>query len=393
VERDFVASDELLSNRPVSAGDGVAGHGLLSCDSLVGTAQLDMKSCYTAKKSLLGLVAVILAAVAGCQHDEPQAQYPNYQQPYGQPAPNGYPAQPASTLAGQPAPGYPAQPATYPQPAVAGVPVPSGPDPINGTDLGFLRAEAASVMRELISTLPPLQQGRVANVPMVIDSTPGEVNAFATCTDDGKAAMAVTDGLFDIQAHLARARAYDEVARTNKVGDYIQLIAKNQQPKRPIVQPPPGFFDPAVDNQPNKLVRQRQVLDEQIAFVLGHELAHHYLGHLPCTGTGNLPPAQIARVLSSAVPLFNQPNEIAADMSGLNDTLTTGARRAGYHFTEAGALLTMQFFEGLDQFSPIDILFAFEQDHPPPAVRIPIIQQTANAWRATGGNGLPYPLF
>jgi hypothetical protein len=275
----------------------------------------------------------------------------------------------------------------------APAPMPSGPDPINNTDLGFLRSEAQSVMRELISTLPPLQQGRVANVPMVIDSTPGDVNAFATCTQDGKAAMAVTDGLFDIQAHLARARAYDEVAHTNKTDEYIQLIAKNQQPNRPIVQPAPGFFDAGIDNQPNKLVRQRQVLDEEIAFVLGHELAHHYLGHLPCTGAGNLPPAEMARVLSNAVPLFNQPNEIAADMSGLNDTLTTGARRAGYHFTEGGALLTMQFFAGLDQFSPIDILFAFERDHPPPAVRIPIIQQTANTWRATGGVGLPYPLF
>ena len=53
----------------------------------------------------------------------------------------------------------------------------------------------------------------------------------------------------------------------------------------------------------------------------------------------------------------------------------------------------MQFFAGLDQFSLTDILFAFERDHPPPAVRTPIIQQTANAWRATGGRGLPYPLF
>jgi hypothetical protein len=352
-----------------------------------------MKRSYNAEKSLSGLVALLLFSAVGCQHDEPAAQYPSYPQNYaGQPPPNGYPAQPASTLAGQPAP-YPGQPVPQPGVAPLPLPVPVGPDPINGTDLGFLRAEAASVMHELVSTLPPLQQGRVANVPMVVDSTPGEVNAFATCTDDGKAAMAVTDGLFDIQAHLARARAYDEAANTNKVAEYIQLIAKNQQPKRPVVQPPPGFFDPSIDNQPNKLARQRQILDEQIAFVLGHELAHHYLGHLPCTGSGNLPPQQIARVLSSAVPLFNQPNEIAADMSGLNDTLTTGARRAGYHFTEGGALLTMQFFAGLDQSSPIDILFAFEQDHPPPQIRIPIIQQTANAWRATGGAGLPYPLF
>ena len=359
-----------------------------------------MKRSYKAQNSLSALVALLLGSTFGCQHDAPGpgAQYPTYTAPYpGQPAPVAQPGQPAPVAQpGQPAPyqqpptQYPGQPA--PQPTVAAA-LPSGPDPINSTDLVFLRAEAASVMHELITTLPPLQQGRVANVPMVVDSTPGEVNAFATCTKDGKAAMAVTDGLFDIQAHLARARAYDEAARTNKVADYILLIAKNQEPQHPVVQPPPGFFDPAVDNQPNKLLRQRQVFDEQVAFVLGHELAHHYLGHLPCTGTGNLPPAEIARMLADAVPVFNQPNEVAADVSGLNDALTTGARRSGYHFTEGGALLTMQFFAGLDQSSPIDVLFDFERDHPPPSLRIPIIQQTANAWRATGGNGLPYPLF
>jgi len=348
-----------------------------------------MKTFFTPRNSWPALVALAVVGSPGCKHDEPQVAYPTYQ--YGA----GAPGQPAY---GTPAPGAPAPtpsvPATSVLPGASAPPVASGGvDPINATDIGFLRAESSSIIRELITTLPPLQQGRVANVPIVVDSTPGEVNAFATCTSDGKAAMAITDGLLDIQAHLARAKAYDEVARTNKVGEYIQLIANGQRPKQPIVQPAPGFFDPSIDNQPQKLGRQREVLDEQIAFVLGHELAHHYLGHLPCTGAGNIPLAEIGQVLASNVPLFNQPNEIAADMSGLNDALTTGARRNGYHFTEGGALLTMQFFSGLDQSSPVDILFSFERDHPPPAVRIPIIQQTANAWRATGGRGLPYPFF
>ncbi len=352
-----------------------------------------MQPFFTPSKSVFAsIVALFCVGVVACQHDEqPAPQYPAYpQQPY--------PQQPAP-YAGQP--GYAPQPAALPPqstlPAAPGAvatiapQLPAGPDPINTTNLTFLRAEASSVMRELITNLPPLQQGRVANVPIVVDSTPGDVNAFATCTQDGKAAMAVTDGLFDIQAHLARAKAYDEAARTNKVADYIQLIAHSQQPNQPIVQPPANFFDPSIDNQPNKILRQREVLDEEIAFVLGHELAHHYLGHLPCTGSGNLPPQQIAQMLSSAVPLFNQPNEIAADTYGLTDTLTTGSRRNGYHFTEGGALLTMQFFAGLDQFSATDILFAFERDHPPPTFRSPIIQQTANLWRATGGRLPAYP--
>ena len=350
-----------------------------------------MKLPFSPKKTRFAgpaLAALGVLGAAACKHDEPKVAYPSYTY-----TPPGAPSAPGAA----PAPGVPAgTPAISPTATVVPTtPLPGvgGVDPINATDIGFLRAEAQSIMRELIATLPPLQQGRVANVPIVIDSTPGDVNAFATCTKDGKAAMAITDGLLDIQAHLARAKAHDELARTNKVDAYIQLIARGQQPNRPVVQPPAGFFDPTIDNQPQKLGRQREVLDEQIAFVLGHELAHHYLGHLPCTGAGQIPLAEVGQLLSSAVPLFNQPNEIAADMSGLNDTLTTGARRNGYHFTEGGALLTMQFFSGMDQFSAADSVFAFERDHPPPAVRIPIIQQTASAWRATGGRGLPYPFF
>jgi hypothetical protein len=268
---------------------------------------------------------------------------------------------------------------------------PGGVDPINQIDLVFLRAEAQGILNELVAALPPLQQGRVQGIPLVVDSTVGEVNAFATCSGK-RSAMAITDGLLEIQAQLARARAHDELARTNKVDEYIRLIAQRQRPKQPIVRPAPGFFDPRIDLDPRKLTRQREVLDEQIAFVLGHELAHHYLGHLPCTTGGGFNPSEILQIAASAVPSFGQPLEVAADTSGLNDMLTAGARRPGYKFTEGGALLTMQFFAGMDQFSPIDI-FDFERSHPPPAVRTPIIQQTAALWRGTGGRGLPYPLF
>jgi hypothetical protein len=103
--------------------------------------------------------------------------------------------------------------------------------------------------------------------------------------------------------------------------------------------------------------------------------------------------AEINAVLSSAIPAFNQPNELTADMVGINNTLTMGSRRTGYRLTEGGAMLTMQFFGGLDQLTPADILFGFERDHPPPALRTPIIQQTAATWRATGGVGLPILTF
>src|SRR5690348_7383311 len=147
-----------------------------------------MQPFFITPKSLFGSIAALFCVgVIACQHDDqPAAQYP--QQPYPQQAPAPgqpypYPAQPGAP---SPQPGMPAAPGAV---ATIAPQLPAGPDPINTTNLPFLRAEASSVMRELISTLPPLQQGRVANVPIVVDSTPGDVNAFATCTQDGKAAM------------------------------------------------------------------------------------------------------------------------------------------------------------------------------------------------------------
>jgi Zn-dependent protease with chaperone function len=223
----------------------------------------------------------------------------------------------------------------------------------------------------------------VNGIPLVVDSTPGEVNAFAACTQQGKAGMAITDGLLEITAQLARAKAIDELAGTRKVDDYIQFLAQHQKPKQPIVRPQAGFFDPALDVDPRKLERQRQLLDEALAFILGHELAHHYLNHLPCTA-GVAGVAEVGHLLSGAVPMLNQPNELMADTYGTNNVLTAGSRRQGYRFTEGGGLLTMQFFSGLDRLSPGDI-FSFERSHPPPQLRSPLITQAANTWRAYGG--------
>jgi hypothetical protein len=304
-----------------------------------------------------------------------------YGQPaYGQPAvgaPGAVPGQPAAQ------PGAPAPVATI-VPTVAV----SANDPVINHDITFLRGRAQQVLSDLVAALPAPQQSRVHGIPLVVDSTPGEVNAFASCSG-ASPAMAVTDGLLQIQSQLARFRAYDELAGSNKVGEYIGIIARGARPKQALPDVPAGFADPRIDFDARKVTRQYQVLDEQLAFVMGHELGHHYLGHLPCTALAPLNLAQLGAVLSDAVPAFNQPNEVAADMVGINNTLTLGARRPDYHLTEGGALLTMQFFAGLDQLTPNDILFGFERSHPPPQLRTPIIQQTAATWRATGGVGLP----
>jgi Zn-dependent protease with chaperone function len=335
------------------------------------------------RSSSFGLGAGLLAALCsfGCAHETAAQPVYTWGPANGQPA-NGTPgvASPGATP-GATTPGAVA--------TIAPTLTPVSPnDPINNHELTFLRGRAQAILNELVAALPPPQQARVNGIPLVVDSTPGEVNAFASCSGSSPA-MAITDGLLQIQSQLARFRAYDELAGSNKVGEYIGIISQQAQPKRPIPEVPAGFADPRFDLDARKVTRQYQVLDEQLAFVMGHELGHHYLGHLPCTALSPLSLGQLSGVLANAVPAFNQPNEVAADMVGVNNTLTMGSRRADYHLTEGGALLTMQFFAGLDQLKPSDILFGFERDHPPPQLRTPIIQQTAATWRATGGVGLP----
>jgi len=324
---------------------------------------------------------------------------PGYQpSPYGQPY-YSYPSYPGGGAPQPPpysTPPYAPPPSPYP-PATAGPPVAPSPaplpvstaDPISSTDVPWLRQHAAAVMRELVAALPEDARQRVQSIPLDVDDTPGEVNAFATCKGS-IAAMVVTDGLLDIVAHLSQARANDDVFGTHDVDEYIRFIAARQKPNQPVASPPPGFFDPRQEGDPRRVARQHDVLDETLGFILGHELAHHHLGHLPCTGgPGPFGMGELVRGLSGSVPVFNQPNELAADTAGTDTVLAAGARRPGYHLTEGGALMVMQFFSASDQLSPEDILFGFERTHPPPAFRIPVIEQTAAAFRMTGGAWVP----
>lgn len=354
----------------------------------------------TRRNLLVGLSGLSLAAV-GCngRSSQQNAGYPPAGYPPGQYPPGGYPPGQAPPP-GQVPPGQPGQPPPGPgvppnQPPPANLP-PVANDPINFIDINFLRSRSQAILQELIAALPANHANSVKGVPLIIDDTVGEVNAFAACSS-GKAAMAISDGLMEVQSQMARARATDEIFGTNKFNEYVNMVAKFQKPKQPIVRPQPSFWNPQQDQDGRKVARQHQLNDEACAFVLGHELAHHYLQHTGCVGpqTPFPTPIDFGRLLSNTVPGFNQPNEIAADTNGTTNLLNAGKRRQGYHWTEGGAMMTLNFFLALKQITPVEaILFGFEISHPHPSFRIPIVQQTAAQWRSSGGasSAFPFPI-
>ncbi len=298
-----------------------------------------------------------------------------YTPPAGLPGPQGYP--PA-----QPPPQYPAAP----PPAAVN-------DPINDVDLGYLRETARWVLGELVASLPQASQAKVAGIPFVADAKVGDVNAYASCDDSHMPRMSVTDGLLTIEAYIAQLRATDELYGTHKLDAYLDVVATSLKPRQPIPMPPAGLVDPAQHLDARKVVRQHQLMEEQLAFVLGHELGHHYLGHTGCANgkSGDHVPTildvfeQGVRVGTKLVPMSNHLVELDADNAGVDDLLVTGARRPGYHWNEEGALLTLGFFESLHKRNPESVLASVFNDHPQPAYRLRLVQQEANRFRQSGG--------
>lgn len=264
-----------------------------------------------------------------------------------------------------------------------GPPVPN--DPINLVDMAYLRGLAKSVLDELTNALPSDAQSKVRGIPFVPDPAAGEVNAYAACDESRQPLMSITDGLLQVEAYTAQLRATDEVFGTRKLDTYLTFLAQGQKAKQGILPPPRELIDPTQDADNRKVARQHQLMEAQLAFVMGHELAHHYLGHTGCAiGVPRAP--DLGRILSRIVPTFNQLNEVSADTAGINNLLDAGAaRQQGYHWTEEGALLTLEFFARLDTRGQGVSIFTFMSTHPPPSFREPIVRQAAGNWRARRG--------
>lgn len=212
-------------------------------------------------------------------------------------------------------------------------------------DKTALHVAAQHTMQTLIAALSPDQQARLGGLTLAFDD--GEVNAYATCSESGLPIVLVTDSLLELARQLAVARAYDETYGTERVHDYAR-------------HPTPGA---ALDADRRTLDEARVLFTEELAYVIGHELGHHYLNHLSCVGYNHVNP----------FPLFDQADELAADAAGIRNTLATGV------WSEAGALLVLQFFRTEQTLTQIAL--AFEQTHPLAEIRLPTVTATADLWR------------
>ena len=331
----------------------------------------------------------------------PYQQPPPYgQAPYGQPPPYAQPApygQPPPYAQPQAQPPYATPAPTAPPPGALALPPAGSWDAGGSMTADFLRSEPSSVLAELVAALPDAARAQVQGIPLKVLEDPKEVNAFAGCSTGASSAfMGITVPLLLIAARGAEARAFDELNGTTRYADLAAGIAADVRAQRPVTGPPPGWLPSPQSLDPRKLARQRFLYDEQLAFVLGHELAHHWRGHTGCTvgPSAAAGPADLARALAGAVPLLNQPLESDADMSGTNNVLDAGARRASGAWTEEGAVMVLDFFSRLQTLGVESLLLGFLNSHPLPQLRLPIVQATASQWRAAGGRSggsLPFP--
>jgi Zn-dependent protease with chaperone function len=323
----------------------------------------------------LGLLAIAACAAPAQQ---PPAQQPGYVQP-GQPSQQGYvyPQQPGYAPQGtpqQPVPPQVAQQAQQTRPMLEPLTQP------------MFQPEARAVLAELITRLPANYMNLVNGMPLQIDPDPTQVNAYATCTDSGSPYIAVTEGLLEAVDAIAQTRSTDELFGTQTYTTYTNAVLPGLLQPNGRAALPQGIIPAQYLNLPQRLSRAHEMWDDIIAFTVGHEISHHYLGHTGCKGTvGAIDLLGGWRALTQIVQPVNQINETAADSFGVTNVLNTGLARApNYRWSEKGGLMLLDFFSRLEQAAgltpgnPIGYL----QSHPNSPSRVSEVLLVANTWYA-----------
>jgi len=346
-------------------------------------------------RSLLGMAALVSGAIFV---SSAAAQVPPIPVP-----PGGIPGLPPGVPGGAPTgvpglppiPGIPAPGGTPAVPNIPGMPATLF-SPTGSLLMPAMKDETKKIYQKEIDALAATKKSQVEKIPLLTDSSKEEVNAFAGCDDSGKTFVVLTEGMYQMLDLMSQCRATDETFGTNYCDEYLKELAKQQEGKAKILPLPPGLLDPTKSLDQKKLKRQRQLFQEAAGYVVGHELAHHYMGHLgsACTGGpgGTMKPGDAVKLIKKVVPAVNQINESQSDSEGIKNLLDAGQNEADYKWSEAGGLMVIEFFKKLRDLNPSSVLFTFMKTHPEPEVRVFVVKQTANLWRmqhpgAVTGNG------
>lgn len=355
-------------------------------------------------------LCVSLMSSAGCglldeEPDEPPPPDPALAPPVAVPAPVPPVAPaPAPQPVAQPGAG---SPGTFTIPGLEGLsiplPAPQGPytpreAPAAGTltpapggsfdargqmPSAFLTTRAGDVHRALVAALDEHQNSQVRDIPFRVVSESRQPNAAAACRG-GTPLMMITSSMLELAAGISETQAYDEAAGTETYEAYVSSVVDAVRQQAAIPRGSPGVHTAPHATHPHKLARQLHLFDQQVAFIIGHELAHHYLGHTSCVGgrsDAEIQRDELARILSHTVPPFEQPREVEADMWGLTNVLEAGRSRTGGVWTEEGGLLNLDFFRRLSDRGGAGLIMVFLSTHPASFIRIPIVRSTAQQWQ------------
>lgn len=306
------------------------------------------------------------------------------QLPQGLPFPTSIPQPGQSLLSTRPPP----------DPASLSAPPPGAVDPQGHLTLGWMTAESERVYEQLRAALPPDTRARVAAVPFHVAIDGREPNAAAGCTPgSGAPIVFITSAMLFLAGAASEARAVDELAGTQAYEAYAQQVVAWLRAGQAVGPIPMGLIAPAMASDPRKLARQRHLFTQQIAFILGHELAHHHRGHTGCThgrDASREDAEALQRGLADAIPTLEQPNEVEADVWGIWNVLEAGHAAPGGAWTDEGALLNLDVFRHLSSLAAGDLEVVFLSTHPPSELRGPIVESTARSW-VQGRPPLPTP--
>lgn len=295
-----------------------------------------------------------------------------------------------------------------PEPPARGslAPPPPGSWDANGhMTQAFLEQEAQSIHQALVAALDAHENEQVRSIPFEVVAEAREPNAAAACTRATRSPlMMITSAMLVLAAGISEAKAYDEVAGTQTYEQYVTAVVQQVRSEQPVRGVDAALHVAPNATDPHKLARQRHLYDEQIAFIVGHELAHHYRGHTDCVEgrtQAEIERDELAAVLAHTVPPFSQPREIEADMWGVVNVLEAGRNRQGGVWNQEGGLINLDFFRRLSDEGGAELVLAFLSTHPPSLVRMPIVRSTAQQWQPGwrppgipllgGGEGMELP--